>query len=85
MKKAKNQINDIYIRYRDNRVVSDPIEHKRLGLTGFIDNTIRQLSTEIDSVLSENAHRLTSSEVHELNAYGATLLESFSKIAKTRA
>ncbi|MHA3789318.1 hypothetical protein ACX0HA_14000 [Flavobacterium hauense] len=84
MKKAKNQINDIYNRYRDNRVITDPRENKRLGLTGFIDNTIKQLSTEFDGVLSENAHRLTNGEVDELNAYGNTLLESFSKIAKNR-
>jgi hypothetical protein len=84
MKKAKNQINDIYIRYRENRVISDPVEHKRLGLTGFIDNTIKQLSAEINDVLSQSAHRLTNGEVDELDAYGNTLLESFSKIAKTR-
>lgn len=85
MKKAKSQINDIYTRYRENRIISDPVENKRLGLTGFIDNTIKQLSTEIDGVLAENAHRLTSGEVDELNAYGKTLLESFSKIAKIKA
>lgn len=84
MKKAKNEISDIYIRYTENRVISDPVEHKRLGLTGFIDNTIKQLSTEINDVLSKSAHRLTNAEVDELNAYGDTLLESFAKIAKTR-
>jgi hypothetical protein len=84
MKKAKNQINDIYIKYRDNRVVTDPLENRRLDQTGFIDNTIRQLSTEINGVLSENAHRLTNGEVDELNAYGNTLLESFTKIAKIK-
>lgn len=84
MKKAKNQINDIYIKYRDHRIVSDPIENKRLDQTGFIDNTIKQLSAEINGVLSESAHRLTNSEVDELNAYGDTILESFTKIAKIR-
>lgn len=85
MKKAKNQIHDIYIRFRDNRVITDPVENKRLGQTGFIDNTIRQFSNEINGVLSESAHRLTSNEVNELNAYGNTLLESFTKIAKIKS
>lgn len=84
MKKAKNQINEIYNRYRENRIITDPVENKRLGLTGFIDNTIKQLSSEINGVLSESAHRLTNGEVDELNAYGNTLLESFAKIAKIK-
>jgi hypothetical protein len=84
MKKAKNQISDIYNRYRENRIVTDPVENKRLGLTGFIDNTIKQLATEINGVLSESSHRLTNGEVDELNAYGNTLLESFTKIAKIK-
>jgi hypothetical protein len=85
MKKAKNQIHDIYIRFRDNRVITDPVENKRLGQTGFIDNTIRQFSNEVNGVLSESAHRLTSSEMNELNAYGNSLLESFTKIAKIKS
>lgn len=84
MKKAKDQINEIYIKYRDNRVVTDPIENKRLGQTGFIDNTIRQLSLEINNVVLENTNHLNSDEIQELTTYGESLLESFSKIAKIK-
>lgn len=82
MDEIKKQMDHLYHRFKETRVVTDKAINRSLNKMGNIDSTITELNQKLKVIIEEIDEKLSADELNDITKYGETLVDNFSRIAK---